>query len=641
MPRNPPRFLGDCRLDWLWHVCLGLIVWMMALGSVLAQRPSPNGFQLPSIFAENQQLELDVPLGVLALPSVQNPSPDELLSSVYSSQFKAWQPGVPLPTSASQHVWLRLQLPVQDRPQSWMFRIPRLTLEKATLYQRLPSNPSQWQQQVAGMHVPNSSWPVRSRDPIFEISTRSDQTQVFFLRLEHALPVTESPQLIHSSDFGNGANYAGTLNGLIIGAFLVLTVIGLISWRMNRNPHFAWFALFCLTVMLAQLTVSGHMFLRIWPHSSFMALTMGWVTPLLALAALARLAVSVSYARDLSKPIFYSLWAVIGACALLSGVVLMQAHNVPRLLLNIFYAGGMLVILSALSWIAWRSQHWLWMVVVSIIPVILSVMARLAYNLGWVAHMELAMLAGVMTAALGLVGIYATLVNHQRLRLVSMPRHNPAHSVDIATGLFNERIAHERLPRFILRSKRYGQPCGALLVRWIHCDDVLAKLRTLDRGRVLGHLGSRLGRLARDIDTVARLGDDQFIYLVEAPITREQLNELASKILTTCLRPSPTLPDEKGFDLHLAIWISNEVPADAPQVFEMLKTRIDQMRDGTQRRVQFIDTSMSTSPANEKQQAQTTQQLVDKINSLEATQGLPRIALKPRAALSPASQPPE
>ena len=640
MPPTPPRFIRDRSAHWLRLGWMCLFALLVTQGSVLAQLPSPNGFQLPSIFAENQKLELDEPLGVMALPSTQNPSPDELLSSVYSSQFKPWQPGMQLPTSASQHVWLRLQLPVQDRPQSWMFRIPRLTLEKATLYQRLPSNPSQWQRQVAGMHVPNSSWPVRSRDPIFEISTRSDQTQVFFLRLEHALAVTESPQLIHSSDFGNGANYAGTLNGLIMGVFLVLAIISLISWRMNRNSHFAWFALFCLTVMLAQLTVSGHMFLRIWPDSSFMALTMGWVTPLLSLAALARLALSISYARDLSKPIFYSLWGVIGACALLSVVVLMQAHQVPRLLLNIFYAGGMVVIVSALSWIAWRSQHWLWMVIVSIMPVILSVMARLAYNLGWVAHMELAMLAGVMTAALGLVGIYAALVNHQRNRLVTVPRDDPAYSIDIATGLFNEHVAHERLPRFILRSKRFDQPCGALLVRWIHCDEVLSKLRTLERGRVLAHLGSRLGRLCRDIDTVARLGDDQFIFLVEAPITREQLNALASKILTTCLRPSPSLPDEKGFDLHLAVWISSEVPADAPQVFELLKTRIDQMRDGTQRRVQFIDTSMSTSPASEKQQAQMAQQLVEKINSLEATQGLPRIALKPRPASAPASQPP-
>lgn len=569
-------------------------------------------------------------MGVLALPKSKNLTPDQLLLSPFNAQFSPWQMGMALATSTQQDVWLRLQLPQQSRPQSWMLRIPRHTLEKATLFQTEPSNPEVWREQSAGIDLPSSSWPVRARDPIFEISTRSDQTQLFFIRLQNNKAITENIQLIHSADFGNGANYAGTLSGLIMGIFTMLTLISLISWRINRNSHFGWLALFSFSVLIAQLTVSGHMFMRIWPGSVYLAKTMGWVLPLLSLAAMARFALSVSYARDLSKPVYYGLWSLIALCGSISIGILAMPTGFPREPLNAVYAFGMLAILASLSWIAWRSQRWLWLIVISLLPVIVSVLARLAYSQGWVAHMELALLAGVITAALGLISIYGILVSHQRQRMTSVQREDTLETTDPATGLFNERIARARLPQIILRSNRAGNGCGAILVRWVDSAQVMASVSIIDRGRIFANLGNRLNRLARDIDTVARFGDDQFLFLVEAPVSREQLSALASKILTTSMRPSTALGEMKGFDMHLAVWLSSEVSADANGTLELLKTRINQMREGTQRRVQFINTPLSTAPVLDQSDPEHAKKLLAKINALEATQELPTINLQPR-----------
>lgn len=591
----------------------------------------PSGqFSLPSLFEGSQRLSLDVPMGMLALPRRDATMPQQLLQSPQAAQFTAWQSGMVLPTTALQDVWLRLILPAQSRPQSWMLRIPRLSLEKATLFQGTPDNSAQWQQQSAGTDVPSNSWPVRARDPIFEISTRSDQTQVFFIRLQNAKPITENIQLIHSADFGNGANMAGTLNGLIIGVFTMLTLICLISWRINQNSHFGWLALVSFSVLLTQLTVSGYMFLRVWPSSVYLAKTAGWVMPLLSLAALTRFALSVSYARDLSKPIFYGLWSLIALCGVASLGILLFPADFPRDPLNAIYAAGMLMIVGSLCWIAWRSQQWLWMIVLSLLPVIASVLARLAYNQGWVAHMELALLAGVITAGLGLIGIYATMIVHQRQRAAVTHNEDALETTDAATGLFNDRIARARLPQIILRSKRAGNACGAILVRWVGAEQLMANVSFIERGRIFAHLGNRLNRLARDIDTVARFGDDQFLFLVEAPVSQEQLTALASKILTTCMRGSPALPENKGFDMHLAVWLSTDMPTDASGVFELLKTRINQMREGTQRRVQFINTPLSTAPLLDQSDPEHAKKLLEKINALEATQELPTINLKPR-----------
>lgn len=594
--------------------------------------PEARAHRLPSLFEGDQQLNLDAPMGVLTVSAGSQIGPEQLLQSPLAGKFVAWQPGMALPTSELQDAWLRLQLPIQSRPQSWFLRIPRLALDKVTLFQAAPGNPAVWTQQSAGTDVPHSSWPVRSRDPIFEISTRSDQTQTLFVRLQHGKAITEGVQLIHSADFGNGANHAGTLSGLTIGIFLVLTLISLISWRINRSSQLGWFALLCLAMLVTQLTVSGYMLMRVWPNSVYLAKTAGWVVPLMGLAALARFALSVSYARDLSRPIYFALCSLVAVCALASLGILATPHDFPREALNALYAAGMLLIIGSLAWIASRSLSWLWFIVASLVPLILSGLTRLAYNLGWVANMELALLAGVISAALGLICIYATLVTQQRQRIVTVQREDALETTDISTGLFNERIVRARLPQIIVRSKRAssGNGCGAILVRWLDFEQVMATASTIERGRIFAHLGNRLSRLAREIDTVGRFAEDQFIFLVEAPVSHEQLSALASKILTTCMRPSPALPEQKGFDMHLAVWLSSELPSDAPSALELLKTRINQMREGTQRRVQFINTPLSTAPTLDQSDPEHAKKLVEKINELEKTHGLPTIEIKSR-----------
>jgi hypothetical protein len=126
------------------------------------------------------------------------------------------------------------------------------------------------------------------------------------------------------------------------------------------------------------------------------------------------------------------------------------------------------------------------------------------------------------------------------------------------------------------------------------------------------------------------VGDDLFLFLVEAPVRREDLNALASHIISTCMRSSAMMPDNKGFNLHLAMWISTETDMAATDVMDTLKTRITQMRVGSQRRVQFVDTPMSPASSLDTLPPDQAQLLVQKINSLEATQGLPSIQLPPR-----------
>jgi two-component system, sensor histidine kinase LadS len=590
---------------------------------------------LPSIFATNQTLDLPEPLRVLNTPRGSSLTPEVLSQDPLNSQFVSWKPGMRLATSPTQNVWLRLMVPATSEPQTWILRIPRMSLEKATFYAVNPVDTTGWKKISAGINLPRSQWPAPTRDPTFQITTQKNQTQMFFVELENGFEITERIELVLNHDLQNAANHLGTLNGLILGIFSILTLGSLISAWIHRSTHFGWLALLCFAVLMAQLTLTGFASMRVWPETVFLTQTMGWVLPLLTLAAFARFALSVTFAKVLSKPIYFGLWALVAACVLFSCLVMLLPVGAWSRWVNPFFALSLLGVMASMIWIGWRSQHWLWTVVVSFVPVVLSVLHRLAYNLGWVAQAELALLGGVITSGLGILAVFTVLYLHQKQQLAASYREKALDDRDASTGLFTEHIARRRLPQLILRSRRFNRSCGVILLRWLDFKHVTTNISARERERILYHLGNRLQRLAREIDTVARVGDDQFVFLVEAPITREDINALASKILTTCLRPSAALGDLKGFDLNLAVWLSSDVVANADQVFELLNTRINQMREGTQRRVQFVDTPLTTGSDSIKDQAAHAAQLVEKINALEATQGLPSIALKPRKPSNP------
>ncbi len=617
---------------WLAAPIKRLVAWLIFCVLVSASMSWAQPV-LPSLFDSSRLLNLPEPMHMAVMPAPTYAAQEVSPRMLTTATFAPWQRGMSLPTSAQQDVWLRLVLPATPEPQTWILRIPRSYLEQASLFQASPASSGNGPLQEAGVNLPSNTWLMRSRDPSFVLSTRVDQTQQFYIRLQNSQPITEAIQLIHSTDFADGANRVGTLNGLIIGIFGILTLVSMISALTHRSAHFAWFSLFCLSMLLSQLTVTGYMTTRVWSGSVFLAKNMGWVMPLLTLAALARLSLVISYAKELSEFIFVSLWLLVVMSVLLAFGVVVFSTEFPRLILNIFYAAGMAAIFSSLAWIAWRSQHWLWLVAFSIVPLMISVMVRLAYNLGWVAHVELALLAGVFTASVGLILIYAALLMQQRDRHALTQREQALETQDAATGLFNERICLARLPQLIVRSKRFERQCGAIMVRWLDFEHVMESATDRERGKIFSHLGNRLNRLARDIDTVARLSDDLFLFLVEAPVKRDDLNALASHIISTCMRPAAAMPNHQGYDLHLALWISDVRDTSAQEVVELLKTRINQMRGGIQRRVQFVDSPLSTLPPSETLPPDQVQRLVEKINSLEATQGLPSIKLPPRKSL--------
>jgi two-component system, sensor histidine kinase LadS len=579
------------------------------------------------LFDDSKTLKLTTPLQWQALPKGAITSPAEFSDAGKNQGFKTLADNAALPTETGQEVWLRFMLPATSAPQIWYLRIPRLGVERIVLYQQ--NDKGEWQTQTAGDAIPLSSWPERTRNPSFQLSTLVGQDHQYFLKLEHRKPITERPQLIAPGDYIDGALRVGSLIGLMFGLFGLLMALGLLTARLYRSAQYAWFALMVSLVLMAQLVLVGFTALRLWPDSIYLNQVTPVVIPLWALASTLWFSMQVSYAKSISPMIYKVSLGLIGCLLTLSLAFALYYQHFPRELLSPVAAIAMVWNIGALVWMAWRSQSWLWFVVAGFAPLTLSMLARLAYNVGWLAHVELAQLVSVISGCLGMMVVYASMILRSRESYAAFEREAALSNVDISTGLTLGRIAEIRLPQVLQRSYRFGKPCGVVMVRWLNYGAQLGPMSSAQRGAVLAHFGARLRRLARDIDTVARYDDDHFLYLIESPMTRETVNDLGMKILSTCMRPSVPLGNGDVYNVHVAMALISGGNMSAKEVIESLLTRINQMDISTPRRMQFIDSPLTTHPPYEGPEGasvRNSEALVAKINEIEANPIVPTLA---------------
>lgn len=574
------------------------------------------------LFADSRVLPLAAPLQWQALPLGAVQSPQELDDPARAQAFANLTPSTRLPTQAGREVWLRFALPTTAMAETWYLRIPRARLELATLY--YPDGQNRWASQTAGENIPVSTWAVPTRLPSFQLTTRVDQSQTFFVKLEHRSVITEQPELIAANEYLNGASLAGGLVGLLVGLFSLLVLLSLLIAVIYRNHHFAWFALYVFLLMLVQLVLIGFAGHRLWSHSVYLNKTMIWFSALAALAACLWFVVQISYAKEAFPRIYKVSLGLMAALALTCVVYAFNHRSFPNAALSSVTGLAMLWSLGCLSWMAWRSQRWLWVVAAGFTPLVLSMLIRLAYNFGWVQEIEITQVWSILTSIVGMIIVYAGLILHNRTLFAAMERKAALAYTDPITGLAAAHIGALRLPRMLDRSARAQQPCAAILVQWLDHKKYTDPLSAAHKGVVLSHLGERLRHAARHIDTVVRLEDDVFLYLIEPSVTREVVNAIATKILTSCLRPALPLMQRNPYNMHIAVWVSTGKSMTDVEIMEALRTRINTMREGTPRKVQFVESPASSGLDHARKEAEASQHNQDilaKIDALEANLG--------------------
>ncbi len=140
----------------------------------------------------------------------------------------------------------------------------------------------------------------------------------------------------------------------------------------------------------------------------------------------------------------------------------------------------------------------------------------------------------------------------ERKRVEEEMRHQALH--DTLTGLPNRNLYQDRLGLALAKARRTGRPLAVMFV-----DLDLFKLINDNLGHVVGdgllkQVGQRVVDSVRVSDTVARVGGDEFVVIVEDLESTENALEIADKMLERVAQPYSV--DEHQLHVSASIGIS-------------------------------------------------------------------------------------
>lgn len=133
---------------------------------------------------------------------------------------------------------------------------------------------------------------------------------------------------------------------------------------------------------------------------------------------------------------------------------------------------------------------------------------------------------------------------------------------DALTGLPNRRAFDQELEQEIERSARYGEPLSLLVVDLDHFKRVNDRFGHTVGDEVLKAVAATLRNVARNIDSIARWGGEEFTLL--APATGTESARLLAKRVRSSIRTTPMPEGVKPITASVGVagWIGPEEHAD-------------------------------------------------------------------------------
>ena len=137
-------------------------------------------------------------------------------------------------------------------------------------------------------------------------------------------------------------------------------------------------------------------------------------------------------------------------------------------------------------------------------------------------------------------------------------RHLATH--DALTGLPNRILLDDRLTQAIAHAARDGQQFAVLVLDLDRFKQINDSFGHRAGDELLGEVGRRLNGLVRNIDTVARVGGDEFVLVVGPASERAEAEQVGHRAMTALQAPVRI----SGVDIHISPSIGIAFyPADA------------------------------------------------------------------------------
>ena len=513
---------------------------------------------------------------------------EQVRSKFDAGEGRAVQPSEIMPTGGGAALWYRLALPAVAAPTPLMLTIPHPNMDSVDLYRPAPGGV--WQLERSGDAMPVAQWPVRHLTPAFELLLQPGETQPSYLRVAHNYPISVPWELSDPDSFHEQSKESHLLLGVYIGLVLLIAMMSTLHAASWRDSIHLFFAGYVLVVAAGQLALTGLAGEFLWPGNAWwndsapVALT-------LATAALLHLFLrQMVVDRDapwLSRGLL--LMTVLGAGILTAFLVMGNKSSFN--LATPYYLGSMAVYLSVAGWYVWRRPMvGLWVLaamicltVGSIFP-ILRTQAMLPLG---VATQYGAQIGAAFEILLLLVALYL----RSREKRDNQARVGALTRVDPLTGLGNHRVLLQRLDALLVRQRRDPGAGAVMRVRLGNAIDIRQDYGMEAAQSAVVQAGACVAGVASDGDTVARHRDGDFLLILQGHLTRDELTQIAQRLIARGLADSPSLPPGTMMQFRIAV---AEAPFNAPDAEQLLHAMGNVLRELSGRSgtgLRFINTA--------------------------------------------------
>lgn len=480
---------------------------------------------------------------------------------------------------ANAALWLRLDLPALDTGRRWYLALSAAAfINRATLH--VADAQGQWTVQQAGDLLSVSQWSHPDQTPVFSVPAGSAGT--VWLRLENR-PASLSPRLLllEEDTLQETRYWTFLLIGGYLGFGLLVLFWGWVHARLYGDRAFIAYCCYvaCMLGFQAAFTgVGGLFFWRDWAwwNDAAPAVFMLWLTA--SGIWFVREACAVSrHHRRVDR--FVLAWCGFGL--LFPVVYLLLQNQVVFAVLNLYGLLSVILSFTLCVW-TWRlGEKYAGWLALGFLPVHLSYPFPALRSAGVLPDSWATQYAVLIGSAIEIPLLLYILhrrakefnENHARLRAIE--------STDPLTGLTIAPVLDLRLRDAMRRSRRYGHPCGLLMVELVNHADIAARQGREVADRALVVAASRLLHVVRDVDTVCRVANARFAVLVEGPLQPDHLMLLAQHIVAKGLEQVPSLPAGVSLRFRLVSMslLDGASEGDDGRLLDRLGAALDQMAD--------------------------------------------------------------
>jgi GGDEF domain-containing protein len=482
------------------------------------------------------------------------------------------------PLTPDKALWIRFTVNVPGT-ERWYLQVPYPAVDKVTLYGIEGSGG--WGQ-AAGDTIAVNDWPVPHRFPLLPLAPGP---QEYILKVQNTHSFGAPIEFVTESYLLRDEQQTSVILGIYFGLAGLAVALAVLSAVSLRDICYGLYAVSVMLMALTQASLTGISGLHLWPGwpwwNDFSAIAL----PVLGVGSLQWFFAEVVSMKERSRSLHFGLVGA-GLLSIVAAGFIAWGNPAARITVMISYiATAGTFGLAAIVWAARRGDRWAGWLLAGSLPVAIGSIFPLGRAAGFIPLGFWATHGMQMGMALELPIVLLILILRSQQRREHIRRLHGFDKVDPATGLLNATVFEQSLVRMMARSQRLKYQSAILIIDIINAEQIRKQYGARSAEELPLQVAGRLLAAARDIDSVARLGDLRFGMLIEGPLTVEDAASEGPRIVARCLMPFKNKPLDWVAQVRVAQTIVPTQRADSRQVIERLEALLANVSPESKRAV--------------------------------------------------------